>query len=845
MFLLFVGVVALAIWVAHLVSRVNLLEGRLRHLESNMADPAPIRSGSARAPEAVPANDTAASGVVARHAPAAAMPMAPEITAPPVVRHVPPPEPPIATAVAPASDSSAAWELVVGGNWLNKIGVLVFVIGLALLVGYSMTHVGAAGRVAIGFAVSLSLLTAGTALERRDEYRTYGHGLIAGGWAGTYFTTYAMRAVDAARVLDSDVVGIALLIFVAACMVVQSLRYRSQVVTALAYVVAYATLALTPLHGFALFASLPLTLSLLIVAGRYTWPAVQLLGIVCTYGLYIARGQVFGFGEIDLTTFAPYAALAVYWLLFETADVMSLRARPDGAQREMPLFLLNAAGLVGAALLQLPMDTPVPLSIFLLLSGAAYLVSAIVRSRLLPAQQNGDDPITAAAFGSHQGAAAMAALLVGWAIEWRFTGARRTVALLVEAEMLFLSGLILRDWLIRAVGSAVAIVVSIHAIQAAAWTAPLSMWSWPTQGALGAAALTALVWFANREWLRTRGIAPRAHEWAYSPIAVYLAVLVARAELPDGYSALAVLLFALVLLEAGFRRGREYRYEAYLAGASASIVLGGWFASHAFFTEAATTQDAWRMLVPAAMAAYLAAWRLVPRRRFEGDDRRERVIAAAIAETMGAAFVVEFQWMVLDPAYVGAAWALTAAVIGAIGLKWKVSGLRWQAYPLLMLALVRVMRPILEPAAATRTEVASALLVIGLLYAGSLAVRSALAHMSKVMADVEDAVRIGLSLVATIALATVTYDELQPTLITVTWGVQGIALLATGFPARERLMRLSGLAMLTACIIRLFAFDLPQLEALARIISFVALGAFLLGVSWVYTRYRERIQKFL
>ena len=839
-FLLFIGGVVLALWIAQVVGRVTFLEVRLAQLEASLE----------RATQAAPA---ARPVPVVSTAPASS-PIAPSVvSAAPVVRETAVPSP-IRDAILPeaptlAIDDTAsrnAWELVVGGNWLNKIGVLIFVMGLALLVGYSMAHVGPAGRIAIGFAVSLSLLGAGIVMERRDDYRTYAYGLIAGGWAGTYFTTYAMRAVDAARVIDSDVVAIALLAVVAAGMVAQSLRYRSQVVTALAYVVAYATLALTPLGSFALVASVPLALSMLFVAQRFGWPVVQLLGVVCTYALYVVRGQVFGFGELDLTTFAPYAALAVYWLLFEAADLMALHAASASTAPAMPLFLLNAAGLVGSALLQLPMDTPVPLSVFLSLSGAAYLGSAIVRSRMLRDRQVSDDPIRDAAFGSHQGAAAVAALLVGWAIELRFTGSRRTVALLFEAEMLFLSGLILREWVIRTVGSLVAIVVSLHAIQGAAgWAGPALMWSWSAQGALGAAALTALVWLANREWLRSRTIAPQAHEWAYSPIATYLVVLIARAELPDGYSALAVLLFALVLLEAGLRRGREYRYEAYVAGASAAMVLGGWFLSHAFFIEPPTTLSAWRMLVPAIVALYLAAWRLVPRTGIVDTDRRERVIAAAIAETLGTACVVELQWMVLDPVYVGAAWALTAAVIGGIGLNRKVSGLRWQAYPLVMLALLRVMRPILEPAGASALEIASAVLVIGLLYIGSLAVRRALAHMSKALADIEDAVRIGLSLVATMALAAVTYNELRPTLITVTWGVQGIALLATGFPARERLMRLSGLGVLAACIVRLFGFDLPQLEALARIISFVALGAFLLGVSWVYTRYREQIQKFL
>src|SRR5271155_541793 len=32
------------------------------------------------------------------------------------------------------------WEAVVGGSWLNKLGVLVLVIGIALLLGYEFTH---------------------------------------------------------------------------------------------------------------------------------------------------------------------------------------------------------------------------------------------------------------------------------------------------------------------------------------------------------------------------------------------------------------------------------------------------------------------------------------------------------------------------------------------------------------------------------------------------------------------------------------------------------------------------------------------------------------------------------
>lgn len=497
-------------------------------------------------------------------------------------------------------------------------------------------------------------------------------------------------------------------------------------------------------------------------------------------------------------------------------------------------------------MLQLPMDSPVPLSTFLAASGVAYLGSAIVRARLAGSTAAGDDALDTAVRGSYQGASALSAIFVAWAIELRFTGSQATLALLMQAELLFLSGIILRDWVIRGLGSAVAILATIHAIDAVARVDFTSAgWEWSAQAAVGVAALTAVLWYANREGLRARGLRMLWHEWFYTPAATYLVVLVAHAKIADGYSALAVLAFALLLLEAGLRRGREYRYQSYLVGSASALVLLGWFTGQAFFDATPTTAQAWWILGSSAVLAYVGAWRLAPSAAQSAPFRRERVMAAAAAGAFGTAFVVVLEWVVIDPEYLGAAWAATAVVLGALGLWRRVSGLRWQAYPLLMMALLWVIGPVLNAESATRTQLASVLGVILVLYAVSLVVRRAITQAGKAVADVEDAVRIALSIMATIALVALIYNEMRPTLITLTWGLQAAALLVIGFPARERLLRLSGLAVLLACIGRLFLFDLPQLEELARIISFVALGAVLLAVSWIYTRYRARIQKFL
>ena len=91
------------------------------------------------------------------------------------------------------------WEAVVGGSWLNKLGVLVLVIGIALLLGYEFTRVGPGGRVAIGMAVGLTMLIGGVFIERKRAYAIFARGLIGGGWAALYFTTYAMHALSRRR----------------------------------------------------------------------------------------------------------------------------------------------------------------------------------------------------------------------------------------------------------------------------------------------------------------------------------------------------------------------------------------------------------------------------------------------------------------------------------------------------------------------------------------------------------------------------------------------------------------------------------------------------------------------
>jgi len=186
----------------------------------------------------------------------------PPAAQPPVV--VPSPKP--RKTPVKRSRTSAEWEELIGGSWLNKIGAVVTVVGIALALGYSMRYLGPEGRVALALAMSGAMLAIGAYFDGRERYRVFARGLIGGGWAGLYFTTFAMHGLEAARIIESPVVGTALLVAVAVSMVAHSLLYRSETVTALAYFVTFGTLAIVPMSRFALFASVPVAASLLYIA---------------------------------------------------------------------------------------------------------------------------------------------------------------------------------------------------------------------------------------------------------------------------------------------------------------------------------------------------------------------------------------------------------------------------------------------------------------------------------------------------------------------------------------------------------------------------------------------------
>lgn len=77
--------------------------------------------------------------------------------------------------------------------------------------------------------------------------------------------------------------------------------------------------------------------------------------------------------------------------------------------------------------------------------------------------------------------------------------------------------------------------------------------------------------------------------------------------------------------------------------------------------------------------------------------------------------------------------------------------------------------------------------------------------------------------------------------ITVAWGIAAVIVVAAGFLDRAKPLRLVGLAGLAICIPRAFAVDIK--DWFYRIAAFIILGAALLVVGYIYTKYEKLLDR--
>lgn len=345
-----------------------------------------------------------------------------------------------------------ALEETLGTNWLNKLGITILVLGLALFGIYELGQLGPAGKVGLSYFVSLALLAGGVFFEKRERYRVLGRTLIGGGWALLFFTTYALNHVQAMRVMSSENTDLILMLIAALAMVAHTLRYRSQLVTGLAFLLAYTTVSLSHDTVYSLASGVILAIGLVSIVIKMEWFELEVFGILSSYlnhlyWLYRVLGPEGAHGNAFSEYQASTALLLFYWVIFRGSYIVRRVKSPRAEHVSTAAALLNTLLLLGTMKFQ---------SVQPELAYVALLIIGAVEFSL------GQLPITKRRREAFVVLSVLGAALMTAAVPFRYSGNNVAMLWLIGGEALLVTGVLFGEVVFRRLGLFAGMLVGLH-----------------------------------------------------------------------------------------------------------------------------------------------------------------------------------------------------------------------------------------------------------------------------------------------------------------------------------------------------------------------------------------------
>jgi uncharacterized membrane protein len=324
------------VMVLELRDRVRLLGSRVGELERTAARLV-ARPPAERAPAPAPAPPPAG----------AAPPPPPPVD---VERPARPVEEPAAVAAEPEPAGAQSWgqlEMRLGGTWLNRVGVVVLVLGIGFFLKYAFDNawIGPSGRVATGILAGVGLLLLGERLQR-DAYRVPAQGVSAAGIATLYMSAYAAYAFYQ---LVSQSSAFAFMVLVTATGMALAIHHDTRAIAVLANLGGFLTPVLLGSNrdaAITLFTYLAiLDAGMLASAYWRRWTELRVLSFVFTQALYAAwferwyqpYGSTGSAGEPQ--RMIAFAGATVFLVLFALIAPLEARGRrPAGRLDDLRNF---------------------------------------------------------------------------------------------------------------------------------------------------------------------------------------------------------------------------------------------------------------------------------------------------------------------------------------------------------------------------------------------------------------------------------------------------------------------------------------------------------------------------
>ena len=332
------------------------------------------------------------------------------------------------------------FEAVFGKVWLNRIGVVVFFLGMGFLLSYTFLFLSPIARIALGYLVAMGFFAWGRYLEKKEMYVVVARGIQGGAWGLLYLTTYATHFINATRIINESAITVFLLGVVSYAAVLYNLKYRNLVVTAITFILAFVTAGLGGIEISTIAYFAILTGSIAYISLRLKWHELMVFGICGTYLTsfwfiflaYALKQDVILHIKINL------GMLTVSWLIYFGALFLLDIDEKKKLNSVVGGILLNGMFFTAYGLIEfyrmdaiLKADTPLKVFFLAILGwfylGAAYVFGLKKKGKLIPLN------------------VCLAFTIFALAVIIGFPQVSKTYFLLLESILIFMVGIIYKE----------------------------------------------------------------------------------------------------------------------------------------------------------------------------------------------------------------------------------------------------------------------------------------------------------------------------------------------------------------------------------------------------------------
>ncbi len=726
-------------------------------------------------------------------------------------------------------------EMNLGKFWLNKIGMIVFSLGVAFLLVHTFTHIGPLAKILLAYLIAIALFIIGTKLEKMERFINYGRVLLGGGWAVVYVITYGMYHFEASKIIDSQLLDLFFLAVVALGIIIHSLYYKSEVLTAIALFIGYFTSVLGNVEYFSLISSALLGIVAIIMVYKMQWIRFIFLGIILTYlthflwiikQIYISRVSVGPLNVENVYFLLDAGFISIYWLLFTIA--IHVIKNTESEQLFKKLAVANLSNFILFFISVYPkfyIFYPEHKFHMVIGLGLAYMVLAAIMNLIKRNQLFISNIIIG-----------ISALTLS--VPLKFIPYHTIIIWFIELPFLLYAGFIFKQRVYRYLAFALLLILFIKFLLN--WTISKDLIDTELEISLYLIGfISTAICFCLYRFLQTKTNMinyERPLQNFYSGFSVgYLTMYFWKVVKPS-WQILGLSFEALLIFGVGILLLDKYiRWYALIVLGLACI--GFWF--YDGYRDVSKFQHVLLVYGPIACAftKYFIYQKLI----------KKSLIPEIEVKMAKLLFFVAGVWLVLTMIRdMSQIWiTLNLGIVAILSLLWgiKISDKYIRVYSLLILLLMAGRFLLID----TYYDISN--LSQWLFICAKLSCAYGVYFIYRVLdkkslLDESERFLVSPLFYGSSFLVVLTiFNYIKDTWITVTLGIVGVSLFVTGFLIKEKVFRHGGFIIFGLTLGRIAFVDLAGLPIIYKIISFIILGILFLGVSFIYTRYMTETPK--